>query len=505
MGQNNNYSQSWQGGAEVPPQPRQAPMFPAGRKELWFAGVMLLCGLALANFVLFGGFNLGFSVAAAACICVSVGYLMISGRKLGAYSATLFVLSLVIAAGFARSDDGFVKFVMVCFLLLAVNLGLSLLAGQNRWTAAGIRSLLEAPSVFFGFSLGKLPESLRGLTVTFKNGGAASKKTSAVLLGLVIAVPLLIVVILLLVSADAAFAGLVEKLPDFDFPQLIWTVLLGTGVACVFYSRGAALLHSPKTEAAATSRKGIQQLTVNTVLIAVCIVYLVYLLSQLAYFVGGFAGILPEGFTMAEYARRGFFEMGWLCAINLASIALAVGLVEKTGKTPLLTRILCLFIGVVTLFFVVTASAKMGMYIGTFGLSRLRVLTEVIMVFLGLATAVVCMWLFVPKLPYMKVMLLLALVMGAAVIWADVDTVVASYNVHAYQSGRLDTVDVEYLTTLSAGAVPYIAELAEEGNREAVEFMEEIGILHYRGALYDDLRSWNWTIWIAEEIFELRG
>ena len=68
MEQNNNYSQPWQGGAEVPPQPRQAPMFPAGRKELWFAGVMLLCGLALANFVLFGGFNLGFSVAAAACI-----------------------------------------------------------------------------------------------------------------------------------------------------------------------------------------------------------------------------------------------------------------------------------------------------------------------------------------------------------------------------------------------------------------------------------------------------
>ena len=502
MEQNNNYSQPWQGGAEVPPQPRQAPMFPAGRKELWFAGVMLLCGLALANFVLFGGFNLGFSVAAAACICVSVGYLMASGRKLGAYPAALLVLSLVIATGFARSDDGFVKFIMVCFLFLAVNLGLSLLAGQNRWTAAGIRSLLESPSVFFGFSLGKLPESLRGLTVTFKNGGAASKKTGAVLLGLVIAVPLLIVVIVLLVSADAAFAGLVEKLPDFDFPQLIWTVLLGTGAACVFYSRGAALLHSPKTEATATSRKGIHQLTVNTVLIVVCIVYLVYLFSQTAYFVGGFAGILPEGFTMAEYARRGFFEMGWLCAINLGIIAFAVGLVEKTGETPLLTRVLCLFIGVVTLFFVVTASAKMGMYIASYGLTRLRVLTEVVMIFLGLATATVCVWLFVPKLPYMKVVLLLALVMGAAVIWADVDTVVASYNVRAYQSGKLDAVDVEYLTTLSAGAVPYIAELAEDGSEAAKRFMEEYGSAYYWDGNFDDLRSWNWTDWLAGKAWE---
>ena len=33
--------------------------------------VMLLCGFALSNFVLFGGFNLGFAVAVFACICAS--------------------------------------------------------------------------------------------------------------------------------------------------------------------------------------------------------------------------------------------------------------------------------------------------------------------------------------------------------------------------------------------------------------------------------------------------
>jgi len=304
---------------------------------------------------------------------------------------------------------------------------------------------------------------------------------------------------LLLVSADAAFAGLVDKMPDFDLPQFVLTLVVGVGVACLFYTRGAALLHNPKAEAPSTFRQGVNALTVNTVLIAVCMVYVVYLLSQLAYFVGGFAGILPEGFTMAEYARRGFFEMGWLCAINLGIIALAVGLVEQAGRAPLLSRILCLFLGIVTLFFVVTASAKMGMYIGSYGLTRLRVLTEVIMVFLGLATATVCIWLFVPKMPYMKVVLLLALVIGAAVIWADVDTVVASYNVRAYQSGKLDAVDVEYLTTLSAGAVPYIAQLAENGDETAQAFMEEYGSTYYWDSNFHDLRSWNWADWRAAE------
>ena len=476
--------------------------YPTGKRELFFGLAIVVCALALANSVIFAGFHLGYAIAQGLCILASAVYLRISGRKLGFYSAALLILSLVITAGFARSDDGFVKFVMVCFLFVAVNLGLGLQAGQNRRSPAGVTSLLDAPSVFFVLGFGRLPEAFRGLREAMRNGGTASKKTAAVLLGALISVPVLVIVVLLLVSADAAFEGLMDKLPSFDVPELVVTVLFGGGAACVLYTRGAALRHAESQAAETKNRTGIHPLTVNTVLVMICLVYVVYLLSQLAYFSGGFSGILPKGYTMAEYARRGFFEMGWLCAINLGLIALAVGLVQKTEKTPLSTRILCLFIGLVTLFFVVTASAKMGMYIGSYGLTRLRVLTEVIMVFLGLATALVCVWLFMPKMAYMKAVLLIALVMGAAVIWADVDTVVARYNVRAYQSGKLDSVDVGYLTTLSAGAVPYIAELAEDGNEQAQKFMERYSSVYYWDEGIHDLRSWNWADWLAGKQWE---
>lgn len=87
--------------------------------------------------------------------------------------------------------------------------------------------------------------------------------------------------------------------------------------------------------------------------------------------------------------------------------------------------------------------------------------------------------------------------MGAVVLWADVDTVVARYNVQAYQSGQLDRVDVDYLTTLSAGAVPYIAQLAEEGNSQAQRFMADHHSYDYWSVWYKDLRSWNWADWLA--------
>ena len=499
----NQHPQPWQ----YPPQnlpapppvqpPKEHPFFPTGKKELLFGIGAVVCGLALVNCLIFGGANLGFALAVILSICFVTAYLWCAGRKPNGYSLALMGLSVVIAAGFARSNDGFVKFVMTLFILLAVNIALCLQAGQNRRNTAGITALLDGPRAIFALGIGKLPESFCGLRRTMKNGGTGSKKVGAVLAGLLIAVPVLLIVLPLLISADAAFEGLIDMLPDFDFGELLVTVIIGLPLACVLYGRGVALRHAPKQPAAEAKGVKINVLTVNTALIGLCFVYVVYLLSQLAYFVGGFAGVLPEGFTMAEYARRGFFEMAALCAINLTLIALAVGLVEKAEKTPLSTRIFCLFVGVVTVFFVITASAKMGMYIGSYGLTRLRVLTEVIMVFLGLATVVVCVWLFLPKLPYMKVILILALVMGAVVLWADVDTVVAAYNVRAYQNGTLKSVDVEYLTTLSAGAAPYVAELAEAGDPIAKEYMEEIW---FSEPVKEDLRRWNWATWVAQEI-----
>ena len=102
----------------------------------------------------------------------------------------------------------------------------------------------------------------------------------------------------------------------------------------------------------------------------------------------------------------------------------------------------------------------MAMYIGSYGLTRLRVLTTVIMVFLAITTALVCIWLYLPKLQYMKAVMLLALSIGAAVLWLDVDTQVAKYNVDHYLSGNLQNVDVHYLVELGPGAVEYLDVLA---------------------------------------------
>lgn len=500
-----NKNPPWEAPANPAPPSGMSPIpekkpFPTGGRELIFGICILVIAILLCNSVLYGGFNLGFAVMGLAALAASAVYLLRSGKKPGVYPAALLILSAVILASFARSDDGFVKFVMVCFLLVCVNLALALTAGKNLQDPAGVGSLLDAPRTAFVLGLGRLEESFRGLGGFVKGLSSRSKTGAAVLLGLLIAVPVLAVLIPLLMSADAAFDGLLALLPDFRLSEAFLSCLSGIMLAAVLYTRGTALLHDRRPAPAQKARRGVNHVTVMTVMGAVCLLYVVYLFSQLAYFVGGFSGILPEGFTPAQYARRGFFEMAWLCAIDLTLITLAVGLVRKQDKAPLALRLECLFVGLVTLFFVTTASAKMFLYIGVYSLTRLRVLTEVIMVFLGLTTAVVCLWLFLPKLPYMKIVLIAGLVIGAAVAWVDVDTVVARYNVRAYQSGKSENVDVAYLSCLSDGAVPYLDELAQCGDPEVANKARQA--LRERSHQTLDLRSWNVTGAQAEEILQ---
>lgn len=485
-------------GYPMPPEMTQAP-FPTGRRELRFLAAAVIIGTLLVNFVLFGGFYLGFALVSACSITAAAIYLLRSGCKLTGYSAALLMVSLAICGSFLRSNDGFVKFVMICFLLVSANLGLCLLAGQNLRDGGGISSLLDVPRTIFVLSFGKHSAAAKGLKEAGKALGTAGKNRSAVLVGLLIAVPVLAVVTALLISADAAFEGLLNLLPKMDATEPLLSLVLGICGAYILYTRAVALAKSEKTPAEAKPRKGIHPLTVKTVLWAVCAVYGVYLFSQLAYISGGLKGILPEEFTMAEYARRGFFEMAWLCAINLLLMTSAVALTGG-AESRRSTRTACLVIGAVTLFFVATAAAKMVMYIDAYGLTRLRVLTTVIMVFLAVTTAAVSLWLILPKLPYMKVIVLAGLLIGAVTAWVDVDTVVAAYNVRAYQEGRLQTVDISHLCSLSDGAVPYIEALAEDANGEIARRAREY--LENRSVRIDDFRDWTIAGAEADDITE---
>jgi len=374
---------------------------------------------------------------------------------------------------------------------VAVNLALCLGARQNRRNPQGAMSLLDAPRAFYRLGFGNLGQSAAGLSAGIRQGGTTTRRIGAVGTGLLISVPILAVMIVLLMDADAAFEGLMDLLPDFEMQEIIMSCFWGAALAWVLYTRGVSLAKNRKPDAAQTKGKGVNALTVNTVLLMVCLVYVVYLLSQLAYFSGGLSGILPEEFTLAEYARRGFFEMAWLCAMNLALLCAAVWLIREE-RLPRLTKIAGTFLAAITVFLILTASAKMFLYIGSYGLTWSRVTTEVFMLWLALTTVLVAIRLFLPKFGYMKAVVLTAMVLGTLVFWVDVNTLVANYNVNAYRSGKLETVDVSYLSSLGSAAVPRLMELMEDQDPEIAE-AARWQLDRANKYTVEDMRQWNFS------------
>ena len=470
---------------------RTLPRYPAGKRELIFGLLVLLFGTFTWNSILYGGFCLGFALGAVALTGCSFWYLLRCGFRPGKYEAALLILAAVIFAGFARSSDSDVKAGMLLMALFAVNLSFCRMAGQSRREPGGIASALDAPRAIFVLGVGSMSAAVRGLNDARKNAGTAGKRGGAAILGVLIALPVAAVLIVLLMRADAAFEGLMDMLPDTDWSEPLLSLSFGVFAGWILYSRGVGLKYAEKNGKEAKSFHGFSAITVNILLGTVCLIYAVYLLSQLAYLGGGFAGILPDGYTLAEYARRGFFEMAWLSFINLGLMCLAMGLVEKKAGAPALTRGLCLFLGLAALFLIAAASAKMLLYISGYGLTRKRVLTEIFMLWLGVTTILVSVWLFKLRLPYMKGAVICALILGCVTFWADVDTQVARYNVRAYQSGQLETIDMGHMGCLGDGALPYIKELTHDRDPEIAS--TAMDILENSYCSISDFRSWTYT------------
>ncbi len=224
------------------------------------------------------------------------------------------------------------------------------------------------------------------------------------LLGAVCALPVMIWAFSTLVSADAAFQHLAGSVQDwlamFSLPAFLadalnpgW-LLLELFFACWFYGLFYGSKHLKENTNRITDREiydtfdKMRLLPRQTPLVALamlCGLYLVFFLSQLGYLTAGFAGVLPEEYTAAEYARRGFFEMLQIALVNLSVLAAAA----KLSRTPLRQsrglRGLGIALCASNLLFAAIAFSKLWLYISRFGLTSMRVLA-------GYAIAVVAIW-----------------------------------------------------------------------------------------------------------------
>jgi hypothetical protein len=149
-----------------------------------------------------------------------------------------------------------------------------------------------------------------------------SGRKKSILTGLIISLFFLLIIIPLLSSADMVFNYFLANITDAfkinNFSELIFHSIFIFFVFIYIFAYMLSFKYNPKviSEQSNTDiKKWINPISAITPLIAV---YLMFSIIQFSYLYGENGISLPEGFTYAEYARRGFFELVAVTVINFA-------------------------------------------------------------------------------------------------------------------------------------------------------------------------------------------
>ena len=220
----------------------------------------------------------------------------------------------------------------------------------------------------------------------WKDGG---KKQPAVLifagLGLVLAVGLLILAVQNLSRADAVFSDAAARVSSalrFEVNSLIlWNVMLSLPVGAYLFgliagtgreSPESVHARGEKVNAALAALRKVPMAVWTAALGVFALVYAAFFVLQAGYLFGAFTRTVPEGYTVAEYARQGFFSLCRVMAVNFALLWLVTRWGAKPVRENRGTLALSVLLLLQSLAFAIIAASKLYLYIDTFGFTPLR-------------------------------------------------------------------------------------------------------------------------------------
>ena len=204
----------------------------------------------------------------------------------------------------------------------------------------------------------------------------------------------------LLTEADTGFANLMNSLFRMDTVEagpFLLRLLISLPIGAYVYGLVAGVgRESVQMVRERGSRICDSLVRMRTVPVMVWIILLaifalfygVFFFVQGQYLFGAFTRTLPKDFTVAEYARQGFFELCKVMVLNFALLWLALRSAQTSPKAHTALRVLATVVLAESLLLAVTAGSKLWLYIDCFGFTPLRLQSAWLIVSLGVG--VIC-------------------------------------------------------------------------------------------------------------------
>jgi len=284
-----------------------------------------------------------------------------------------------------------------------------------------------------------------------------------VLRGLLLSLPVLIILAVFLASADPIFSDRMirffslfnlSKIIDFIFRVniilIIAYILLGIFGYAIIKSKQDNRLEQDQFRI----RPFLGTVEAGIILGCVNILFFLFVLIQFQYFFGGDVNIGIDGFTYAQYARRGFAE---LVMVAIISASLFLVLSSITHRERRIQRwifsSLGIVLGVLVGIILTSSFQRLLLYEDAFGFTRLRTYPHVFMVWLGLAlSAFIVLELSGKTHKFGLVLLIVGIGFSLSLGVLNVDGFIVEKNIDRALKGR--DLDLDYLLTLSSDATP---------------------------------------------------
>ena len=303
----------------------------------------------------------------------------------------------------------------------------------------------------------------------------SSARAAPALRGLVIGTTLAIPFAALFLTADAAFASIADGTPRPDLESLPGRLLAFTAV--LLGALGLALAAKrPRSDRARGRSRRLALLEWALPLGILDALFLAFVAVQVTVLFGGHDHVLrTSGLTYAEYARQGFWQLLAAAALTLIVVKAATMFAgPRTRAEQVLLRGLLGLLGVLTIVIVASAFHRLRLYESAFGLTRPRLAAEAFALWLaGTFVLLLSLGALQRAAAFPRAVLAWAAVALIGFSIANPDARIAERNVDRWrETGR---IDLEYVSGLSADAVPALSRLPAPLRDEALaEIAEEL-------------------------------
>ncbi|MCG5104907.1 DUF4153 domain-containing protein [Oceanobacillus alkalisoli] len=327
---------------------------------------------------------------------------------------------------------------------------------------------------FIRLVTGKLADALRYLTNYLRYIGrimarsrrrVKNRTLRQILLGILLTIPILIIIVPLLMSADAVFQEQIENLFIFRINvnlvevgfRLAFTVVAAIFFFCIFQVIGKKTkreIEIPETP----NKKTLPGIVAATILMLLNTLYVLFIALQFQYF---FHEGLLDGFTYADYARRGFFELILVTLINWTILLVFMKRVRpEDDKQKRLLQILYSIMIFASGILLVSAWQRLTLYEAAYGFTMDRLLAHYFMAFLLVIFAYTLIRVWLENLPILHFYLICAFLFYCLLNAVNLEETIVENNLERYEvTGK---IDIHYFSNLGAEGIKGLVQLYEK-------------------------------------------